>query len=522
MLAHKSGRTVVDSTDMYSRTPLDNAARQNCAEIAELLLQAGADVNHKDMTGRTPLGVATDSNSLQVARVLINNGADVHVPYGGKGRRITVTDWGLIHAAAWGPYPEIAELLLREGVQHDLHSAAGLGDVAALLKLLDQGADLEAKRVDGRTALHWAAMNGQDSAVQLLLDRGAAIDAEDIADRTPLQQAASKDSTGNRVVARLLIDAGAKATLFDAAAAGHVEKLEALIKEGSNRKGDSEARRIDPSDGEAYTKDEFMELYDGSEDEWNAADPEPGTSHESDPATHDDVDSVVNSPNQKGETALMVAAKSNQVDTMRTLLRHGANVNAAESHGDTALMICADTPDSIDAAKMLIQHGGLGITGFCRRANHQRGRAAMAALVGEYFRRKETEAERQQLKRKEINRCLKTRADQSFVLDDKVRQHSIHMATQDHQKAVLASLVYCFFVMCACVCMVHGRVRRMETPSVRHSRRRDYYSMTRSNNIHAIVVITTIITLRREAQHQLLIRLLHGASSVEKITLAIA
>ena len=436
---------MVGSTDQYSRTPLDNAARQNRADIAKLLLQAGADINRKDMTDRTPLGVATDSNSVQVARILIENGADVHVPYGGKGRRVTVTDWGLIHAAAWGPYPEIAELLLRAGVQHDLHSAAGLGDVASLTKLLEQGADLETKRVDGRTALHWAAMNGQEPAVRLLVDRGAAIDAEDIADRTPLQQAAAKASIGNRAVAKLLIDAGAKATVLDAAAAGHVEKLEALINEGrialtgdrdgQKAKEGTEPRRIDPSDGEAYTKAEFMELYDGSENEWAVAEPEPWTfdesggsngSNESGSAAEDvDLGSVVDVRNQKGETPLMLAAQANQVETMAALLRHGANVNAAESHGDTALTICADTPDSLEAAKVLIQHVGLGITGFCRRANHQRGRAAVAVLVAKYFRRKETDAERDQVKRKEMDRCLKTRAAQSFVLDDTVRQHSI-------------------------------------------------------------------------------------------------
>jgi ankyrin repeat protein len=133
---------------------------------------------------------------------------------------------------------------------------------------------------------------------------------------------------------------------------------------------------------------------------------------------------VVDVRNDKGETPLMAAAKSNQVDTMHTLLQHGANANAAESHRDTALMMCADTPDSLDAAEVLIKHGGLGITGFCRRANHQRGRAAVAALIAEYFMRKETDAEREQMKRKEMDRCLKTRAAQSFVLDDTVCQHT--------------------------------------------------------------------------------------------------
>ena len=427
---------------MYQRTPIENAVRQNSPDIVQLLLDAGADINHKDMTDRTPLGLAVESNAVQIAKILIDNGADVNVPYGGKGRRITVTDWGLIHAAAWGPYPEIADLLLRKGVKHDVHSAAGLGDVAVLIKLLEDGADLESKRVDGRTALHWAAMNGQTDAVQLLLDRGAAIDATDVADRTPLYQAAAEASAENRAAAKLLIDSGAEATVFDAAAAGHMEKLELLIEEGLTnlasvdvRGKEQDAQRIDPSDGEAYTKAEFIELYDGSEEEWNAAEPYPqesnhGPAGTDELATQRAIDSVVDVRNHKGETPLMVAAKSNQVNAVKTLLQHGANVNAIESHGDTALVICADTLDSLDSAEVLIDHGGLGISGFCRRQNHERGRAAMAALVAEYFRRIEHNADSKQTKRKELENCLKTRAGRNFFLDDTVGSLHAHFLSQ--------------------------------------------------------------------------------------------
>ena len=47
----------------------------------------------------------------------------------------------------------------------------------------------------------------------------------------------------------------------------------------------------------------------------------------------------VESPNADGQTALMVVARTGQVDAARLLLKHGAKVNAVERwRGQTALM----------------------------------------------------------------------------------------------------------------------------------------------------------------------------------------
>jgi ankyrin repeat protein len=469
VLAHE-GAAAVNAKDMYQRTPLENAARQNLPEVAELLMKAGADANHKDMTDRTALGLAVESNAVGVVRVLLDHGADPLVPYGGKARRITVKDWRLIHAAAWGPYPEVAELLLAAGVKHDVHSAAGLGDVAALAKLLDEGgAELEATRMDGRTPLHWAAMNGQTETVRYLIDRGAAIDAKDVADRTPLYQAAAK---AHEAAATLLIDAGAEATVFDAAGVGHLSKLRELLDEGlsasaasgttsSMAGGASEGngeegsgRRIDPSDGEAYTRTDFLELYDGDEEAWNAAKPEPkadtagagtaaaveaadGTSVGGLSLSAEQIAAVVDVRNGKGETSLFAASRANQLDAVRLLLERGADVNVVDSHRDTALVACADAPDALDAAQVLIAHGGRGIIGICRRANHSKGRAAMAGLVAQYFRRESKDGDLELTRRQELQECLRTRASSYFKLDDQEASDPVGDALQAAQLKLL-------------------------------------------------------------------------------------
>ena len=55
---------------------------------------------------------------------------------------------------------------------------------------LANGADINAKDVDGRTALHWAAWYGYTEAVKLLLAVGADVNAKDDLGRTALHWAA--------------------------------------------------------------------------------------------------------------------------------------------------------------------------------------------------------------------------------------------------------------------------------------------------------------------------------------------
>ena len=59
--------------------------------------------------------------------------------------------------------------------------------------LLDKGAEVNASRNDGMTALHWACLNGYLESVRLLLDHGAALEATDNENRTPLHMACRYD-----------------------------------------------------------------------------------------------------------------------------------------------------------------------------------------------------------------------------------------------------------------------------------------------------------------------------------------
>jgi ankyrin repeat protein len=84
-----------------------------------------------------------------------------------------------------------------------LTDAVHRGDAARIRLLLSGQPDLQARDVDGNTALHWAALNGDAGLVKVLLDRGAPPDITNHVGATPLLYA-----VGNVESVRTLLEAG--------------------------------------------------------------------------------------------------------------------------------------------------------------------------------------------------------------------------------------------------------------------------------------------------------------------------
>jgi ankyrin repeat protein len=87
-----------------------------------------------------------------------------------------------------------------------LHWAGKEGHASVVRLLLDQGADVGARTIDGKTPLHWACQWGQESVVTLLLDGGADMGAGTGNGWTPLHWASAE---GRDSVILLLLDRGA-------------------------------------------------------------------------------------------------------------------------------------------------------------------------------------------------------------------------------------------------------------------------------------------------------------------------
>ena len=100
-------------------------------------------------------------------------------------------------------------LLLTSAAAPDspLADAAMKGDAVAVRALLATGADVNAARGDGMTALHWAAETGNAEIAEILVSAGAILEVTTrLGAYTPLHVAGRKGSAG---VIRVLLDAGA-------------------------------------------------------------------------------------------------------------------------------------------------------------------------------------------------------------------------------------------------------------------------------------------------------------------------
>jgi hypothetical protein len=109
---------------------------------------------------------------------------------------------------------------------HAVHKAAlaGLTDTLAEMLAMDPSL-IDAKGIDARTPLHCA---GTVAVAALLLDHGARIDARDEDhDSTPAQWRIGESPD----VARFLLERGAKADIFLAAALGDLALAERLVAE---------------------------------------------------------------------------------------------------------------------------------------------------------------------------------------------------------------------------------------------------------------------------------------------------
>ncbi|HEX4750323.1 MAG TPA: ankyrin repeat domain-containing protein [Bryobacteraceae bacterium] len=223
---------------------------KNAAEIAELLLSAGAEVDTvADIYGKsTTLGlVATSIHpkragvQIPVMELLLDYGAAVD---GVPGVRTPLV------SALHNGRPEAAEFLARRGAQLDLEAAAGVGRLDVVERffhedgslrtnanktqmelgflwaceygrnsvvefLLNKGVDLQAQANTGLTGLHWAVVGGQAKTVQLLLERGPSLQIRNVYGATALGQALWSAINGDPetdyvAVIEMLIRAGAR------------------------------------------------------------------------------------------------------------------------------------------------------------------------------------------------------------------------------------------------------------------------------------------------------------------------
>ncbi|HEX3821613.1 MAG TPA: ankyrin repeat domain-containing protein [Candidatus Sulfotelmatobacter sp.] len=228
---------------------------RNIVAIAQLLLEAGADVNatanvyggHSTTLGLVATSVHPERAGVQEALMdlLLGGGATLE-----QAVAPNYTSGLLVNACLANGRGHAAAYLATRGAQLDLEAAAGVGridvvrtffDQAGTLKfpatelqreralmwsseygrtdvvefLLEKGASLDSRESTGLTALHWAIIGGQLDTIKLLLARGASLETRNIHGGNALGQAlwaAVNDESGvDHIPAiNLLLQAGAR------------------------------------------------------------------------------------------------------------------------------------------------------------------------------------------------------------------------------------------------------------------------------------------------------------------------
>ncbi len=129
---------LINAADFKGFTPLIIAVYNNQAEVADILLQNGADPNAQDLSGNTALMGACFKGFAALAQKLVAAGADVNLRNGQGAPALTF-------AATFGQL-EIARLLLQHGAATNLPDSRGktpldhavLQENEAMVELLQQ------------------------------------------------------------------------------------------------------------------------------------------------------------------------------------------------------------------------------------------------------------------------------------------------------------------------------------------------------------------------------------------------
>ncbi|KAI8810191.1 ankyrin repeat-containing domain protein [Cladochytrium replicatum] len=381
-----------DSDQIMRRQSLNRAIQFNYFDAVKTLIEMGVSIENADADFRRSIHLAAEAGRLDVISLLHQHGAQLDV-------RVDHTGAQGIHFAALNGHTDVVEFFLNNGISPEvsdleneavIHYAARCRrDNAAVVKLLlDKGVDVEAKSSNKRRPLHLVAEFGSaetcrellthdadvnaripkefnfplylavtfehPEVVEVLLEKKPDIDARGAEQYTSLCRAAEN---GNKETCVLLLDAAAQQGSLDVLRLLH-KRLLAVNGSMKNTKGQTMLHFARSTELIDFCLRKGLDI--------NAVDNE-GYTPLAEAARSGDSDAFdyllskgakSDIPLPEGMTLLMVVAEKLSSSTATGLIESGADVNAKDKYGQTALLYTAKN-DSYgeEVATCLLKHG---------------------------------------------------------------------------------------------------------------------------------------------------------------------
>jgi len=377
-----------------SMAPLHIAAEENKTDVIDYLVSKNVKVNNRDASGRTALMYAAAEGNKQAVIKLIEAGADISmVDQYGATASVYAEDEDENH---------LLHLLRMEG-RPKIHEETFHGHIERVQRMVEKGADVNERDNYGRTPLHIATIHNHTLDMRVLIDLGAEVNGQDYQGRTALMYAA-KDSHSEAVA--LLVSKLADVNIQDeegmrayelAKQGGNSDLVNFLglitedvklrnIKVDPNTNSDLDPEELEAIIDEAlenvFEKDLQKEIREALQKNALKDAQKKETVHVTKDGLHlkqyDITESPeflnavrngslvdcqklveagadVNAADDTGQTALMVASMSNRLEKVKFLIANGADVNASSSSGLTALHYTA-LENHYQIAQILIEN----------------------------------------------------------------------------------------------------------------------------------------------------------------------
>ena len=350
-------------------------------EIIQRIIDHGGDVNAKNTKGETALLIACLKRNEDVLIALLNAGADPNIT---DIKRDTCLHWAVSRGCsketllaiidggadvnainragqtalmcAYGTENTVAiSVLLNAGANPDIADVTGytclhVGVMSCscketLQELIDHGVDVNATDTEGQTALMVACLKGNENAIVVLLNAGADPDIPDVTGHKCLQNA-SFGGCGKDIMLAILehganvndTDKWNRTALMAACDKRNADAVHVLLNAGadpnisSNFEGNEGYTCLMFAVGTGCRKEIVQALVD------NGAN--------------------VNATDKKGQTALMYACSTGNANAISIILNAGADPNIANAGGATCLYNAfLEGYCSKDTLQELIDHG---------------------------------------------------------------------------------------------------------------------------------------------------------------------